>query len=104
MKLKTHVLTAVLVAVAIALFFYYEKVYLFGIILGVILPDIFEPPMSVHHRKFFHSRKLFKILVLLIAGLFFVSLHSEQFFWLFFIFLGYEIHLFGDLLFHGLPR
>jgi membrane-bound metal-dependent hydrolase YbcI (DUF457 family) len=104
MKIKNHVLSAVIVAVAIYLIFYYEKISLLGIIVGVILPDILEPPSSIHHRKFFHSRKLLKVIPILALLAFLASLHSEQFFWLFFIFLGYEIHLLEDLIFHGLPR
>lgn len=104
MKTKTHVLFAVLIAVAIALYMKFEKIYLFGIVIGVLLPDMIEPPSSPFHRKFFHSKRLLQWLFFSAIMAFVFSMVNEAFFWVFFVLLGYIIHLFGDFVFHGLPR
>ena len=104
MKTKTHVLFAVFIAVAIALYLKFERIYLFGLIIGVLLPDILEPPVSMFHRKFFHSKRLLRFMIFFSIIMLIVALVKENFFWLFFITLGYIIHLIGDWLFHRLPR
>jgi len=99
MKSSAHVLIVTLIAIAIVIYLKFSEVYLFGIIIGVILPDLIEPPSSRFHRKFWHSRKLFKAIILLLAFSFLASLLiSRDMYWVFFILLGYEIHLFCDYL------
>lgn len=104
MKTRTHVLIAVLISIFIALYFGFEKVYLFGIVLGVLLPDILEPPVSMHHRRFFHSRKFLKFLVLAAIVTFIISLAKENFLWPFFIEIGYIVHLLCDSFSYRLPK
>ena len=104
MNLKSHVMTAVLLAIATAYYLQYERIFLFGIVIGSMLPDIIEPATSRFHRKFWHSRRIMNALLLLIIVSFLASLESESFFWLFFMLIGYELHLLGDLFFYGLPK
>ncbi len=104
MNTKTHVITALIISVFIIFFLKFDEIYLLGIIIGVLLPDILEPPKSIFHRKFFHSKRMLKGIVLIMTITFILSYALKSLLWLFFILLGYEIHLLGDLMFHRLPR
>ncbi len=104
MKTKTHVISAIIIALAIVFYFKFDGIYLLGIIIGVLLPDILEPATTRFHRGFFHSRRMLKGMVLIMIMVFVLSFASKNLFWIFFILLGYVIHLLGDLVFHGLPK
>lgn len=104
MRIKTHVLTAVLAAIAIGFYLRFERIYLLGLIIGAILPDIIEPPHFMYHRHFWHSKRLLGGLPFVLILMFAASMINEKFYWLFFTLAGYELHLLGDLLFYGLPR
>jgi len=104
MRIKTHILIAVLSAIAIVFYLRFERVYLLGLIIGAMLPDVIEPPYSRYHRHFWHSKRLLGGLPFILVFVFVISMIDETFYWLFFTLIGYELHLLGDLLFYGLPR
>lgn len=104
MRIKAHVLWAVLAAIAIAFYLKFESIELFGLVIGAMLPDIIEPPRNAWHRRFFHSKRMFKIIILLAIAAFALSFADKKWLWVLFTLVGYEIHLIGDALFHKLPR
>lgn len=65
-------------------------------LIGVILPDILEPPTDPRHRGSFHSKEAFKWvgMILLITAL--IGLLSYQFYMASGFFLGYFVHLLAD--------
>ncbi len=71
-----------------------------------ILPDFIEPALDPNHRKFFHSKRMFKFLVIcLVILLLLASFKSQHYFFWFFGVLGYLLHLIAEsLTFKGLPN
>lgn len=104
MRIKTHILVAIVAAIAIVFYLRFERIYLLGLIIGAMLPDIIEPPFSRYHRRFWHSKRLLTGLPFILIAVFVISLINERVYWLFFTLIGYELHLLGDFLFYGLPR
>ena len=75
------------------------SVWIIASIIGSVLPDIIEPGGrgKWNHRKFFHSKKLLKIIgILLILTFSLIILQWYPANSLFFFFLGYASHLLAD--------
>lgn len=72
------------------------------LLVGSILPDIIEPAIAKNnrkaweHRQFFHSKKLLKNLYISLIPLLILGVIFNLFFYLFFLVIGYIIHLWLD--------
>ena len=78
------------------LFFPSYLFFIWGALLGSIAPDVFEPARHYMHRKDFHSKRMLLLSVMitifcLISGLFF-----SWFYFGFYFFYGYSLHLLAD--------
>ncbi len=71
--------------------------YILVAIVGILAPDILEPPTNYQHRNIFHSRRILKFFMILsfVFILFGLAL-DEIFFYLTTFIVGYNIHLFLD--------
>jgi membrane-bound metal-dependent hydrolase YbcI (DUF457 family) len=71
-----------------------------------ILPDGLEPPINPFHRAYFHSKRFFRVVVvLLIIFLILAIINSEIYFFGVFACVGYILHLIADSIsFRGLPN
>ena len=105
MDKETHIGTAFLFLFIAGIFFYLIKQfdffvenihYTIPIFIGVVFPDILEPPIHWTHRKKFHSKRCLKIISLFLIGLASMSLIFNWFIYIFFFIVGYIIHLLGD--------
>lgn len=97
MRNKEHAALALLIAIPL----HHIGVSLDSLIafyLSGFLPDILEPPFYYTHRKKLHSKRALKVTG--IVGLigFVMGLATGSYFWPFFVFLGYALHLLGDSL------
>jgi len=81
-------------------------IYLFPLLIGILLPDLLEPAISPHHRNFFHSWRMLKIIIFYIIPITIISAYfvDERYFILVAFFAGYCLHLLPDSLTkRGLP-
>jgi membrane-bound metal-dependent hydrolase YbcI (DUF457 family) len=67
------------------------------IFLGAIMPDFLDPPGNWNHRKFFHSRRLFKLISVIAVAAFVMGFFYRSLFLISFSCLGYISHLLLDL-------
>ena len=65
-------------------------------LIGSVSPDIIEPPVDYTHRRFFHSKRMLKYLFVPLLIFFFLMFVIPLFKWLFFMLIGYEMHLIAD--------
>ncbi|PIU76097.1 hypothetical protein COS75_00805 [Candidatus Pacearchaeota archaeon CG06_land_8_20_14_3_00_35_12] len=75
----------------------YLHLYSALIFLGAVLPDFLDPPGNWSHRKFFHSRRLFKVIAIAAVVAFVLGFSSRNWFFVSFSCLGYISHLLLDL-------
>lgn len=71
------------------------------------VPDLIEPAIkNPNHRRFFHSKKMFKFLsVCLGILLIMATFKSPTYYYYFFGVLGYQLHLIADAVtWKGLPN
>jgi len=80
--------------------------YMIPMYITSILPDLLEPATDYKHRRFFHSKRILKVLSTYVLGITFIA--ALLFNWVFYIFfgvVGYILHLLLDWTTPmGLPR
>ena len=98
---ETHFTIAIIVLIGL-IYLKFPAGYAFALVIGSILPDIFEPAYHYTHRNFFHSKRMLKYALLTIIALpigFLLSrinLSSGLFFFIGYLALGYVLHLLAD--------
>ena len=103
MNRKEHTGAGVILGVLLFLLLSYFGIeesinYLFGILIGGFLPDIIEPPLHYTHRQYFHSVTFAEYLGISLIPLFVLGIFFNWVFFLFFIVIGYLLHLLLDSL------
>ena len=71
-------------------------VAIIGSMIGSLAPDLIEPARHYTHRDFFHSKRILKYLIVPLLISFPIMFFVPIFEWIFFIFIGYEMHLLAD--------
>jgi membrane-bound metal-dependent hydrolase YbcI (DUF457 family) len=90
------------IALIILIYFNFPINYAFALIIGSILPDIFEPAYHYTHRGFFHSKRMLKYTFLTVIALpigfllSWINLSSGLFLFIGYLALGYILHLLAD--------
>jgi membrane-bound metal-dependent hydrolase YbcI (DUF457 family) len=84
---------------------------LFAVLIGSLIPDLFEPATSSRHRSFFHSMGTLSVTAIAfgLTGIIAIVISFFSSFLLFYLascfFLGYVFHLLADSITPaGLPR
>jgi membrane-bound metal-dependent hydrolase YbcI (DUF457 family) len=75
------------------------------LVVGSVIPDFLDPPRNPYHRKFFHSKHLFKALFLSLFIFFILSQYFDGLDYVIAFVIGYVLHLFLDFFTPmGLPK
>jgi len=69
---------------------------LIGGAIGSVFPDVIEPPRHWTHRRFFHSKTMFRYLLIGLVVMFIPSLFIPFLWFVFYIIFGYVFHLLAD--------